>query len=67
MTASFPQIGCPLCRTRLRFSIATSKKAKRQKAFIMLVCPVDRRHFRGFIGDQDYVRRVIDQLNGERP
>ena len=28
----------------------------------MLVCAIDGRHFRGFITDREYVRRVLDRL-----
>jgi hypothetical protein len=30
----------------------------------MLLCPRDGRHFRGFINDQDYVKRVLARLEG---
>ena len=29
--------------------------------FLMLVCPKDGRHFRGFIQDREYVQGVLDQ------
>ena len=35
---------------------------KSGKAFLMLVCPVDGRHFRGFITDRTYVRQVMSRL-----
>jgi len=44
----------------LKFSLATSRRAKRKKAFVMLVCPTDGRHFRGFISDQQWVERLVD-------
>ena len=63
MTTGNAQARCPLCRTALRMSIATSK---RNKVSIALICPVDGRHFRGFIADQDYVRRVLDLLGEQQ-
>ena len=53
-------IQCPICKVALRISLATSRKATKKKAFIMLVCPMDGRHFRGFISDQEYVGRFVD-------
>ena len=53
-------IRCPICGEGLKFSLATSRKAKRKKAFIMLVCPKDGRHFRGFISDQQFVSQLVD-------
>ena len=54
------QIPCPLCAAPLRFSVARSRKAKVKKVFVMLVCPKDARHLRGFISDQTFVHRVVD-------
>ena len=56
------EIRCPLCGEPLRFSLATSRKAKVKKSFVMLICPEDGRHFRGFIGDQDFVRQTVERL-----
>ena len=53
-------VRCPICTEPLKFSIATSRRAKHKKAFIMLVCPTDGRHFRGFISDQEWVGRLIE-------
>ena len=53
-------VKCPICAEPLRFSIASSRKAKRKKAFVMLVCPKDGRHFRGFISDQQWVGRLVE-------
>ena len=53
-------IGCPVCGTPLRLTPARSRKAKRPKTFLMLVCPEDGRHFRGFIQDRGFVGRVVD-------
>ena len=61
------EIGCPVCSVALTLSIATSRKAKKPKTFLMLICPVDGRHFRGFINDQEFVSRAMDKtLAGER-
>ncbi len=57
-------IGCPVCGQSLRLSPARSRKAKKPKAFLMLACPVDGRHFRGFISDQDFVSRVLQSAEG---
>ena len=64
MTTTLPHIGCPLCSKPLRFSVATSRRAKKPKAFIMLTCPTDGRHFRAFISDQAYVQRVAALSTG---
>ena len=53
-------VKCPICSESLRFSLATSRKAKHKKTFVMLVCPNDGRHFRGFISDQAWVGRLIE-------
>ncbi len=50
-------IGCPVCSKPLSISIAKGRKSN--KPFIMLKCDVDGRHFRGFITDQDFVRRIF--------
>ena len=55
------EIGCPICSSPL--SVRTAKGRKSNKPFIMLVCPVDGRHFRGFITDQNYLKRVLNELN----
>ena len=54
------KVQCPVCAAELRISPAKSRRAKHPKVFIMLVCPEDGRHFRGFINDQAYVNRVLD-------
>jgi hypothetical protein len=53
-------VGCPVCGTNLTISPARSRKAKKPKTFLMLVCPLDGRHFRGFISDSDFVAQVVD-------
>ncbi len=61
------EIGCPVCGAAMRLSTARSRRAKNPKTFLMLTCPVDGRHFRGFINDRDFVSRMMDNaLGGER-
>jgi hypothetical protein len=52
--------GCPVCQTALMFRLAKGRKSS--KPFIMLMCPLDGRHFRGFIGDRDYIKQVMEKL-----
>jgi hypothetical protein len=33
----------------------------------MLICPIDGRHFRGFITHRDYVSGVLARLEGQTP
>ena len=49
-------VGCPVCQLDLKLQPVTSKKGKQ---FLMLSCPVDGRHFRGFIYDKGFVERVM--------
>ena len=51
------EIGCPVCSIPMTVRIARGRKSN--KPFLMIVCPKDGRHFRGFISDQDYVRGVL--------
>ncbi len=51
------EINCLICSTALTVSVATGRKSN--KPFIMLKCPKDGRHFRGFITDQAYVSKVL--------
>ena len=53
-------IACPVCGQPLAFSLATSKKAATKRVFIMLRCPRDGRHFRGFISHRPYVEQVVN-------
>ncbi len=57
--------GCPVCGVALQ--ITTAKGRKSGKPFLMLVCPKDGRHFRGFINDRDYVAQVLERLEGRQP
>lgn len=51
-------ISCPICTNPL--SVRVAKGRKSNKPFIMLVCKQDGRHFRGFITDQTYVKKVFE-------
>ena len=53
-------IPCVVCGEPLAFRLAHGRKSR--KHFVMLICPVNGRHFRAFINDQEYVRKVIDRL-----
>ena len=55
------ELGCPVCGGGLDVRPARGRKS--QKPFVMLVCPVNGRHFRGFITDQAYVARIFDRLH----
>ena len=52
-------INCMICSNPLSIRIARGRKSN--KPFIMLVCGKDGRHFRGFITDQPYVKRVLEE------
>ena len=54
-------IGCPVCSKPLSVTVARGRKSN--KPFIMLKCNTDGRHFRGFITDQLYVKRILDESN----
>ena len=54
-----------VCRKSLALRLAKGRKSG--KPFIMLICPVDGRHFRGFITDQTYVGGVLSLLEGQIP
>ena len=55
-----PTAQCPVCSRSLAIRPAQGRKSG--KPFIMMVCPTDGRHFRGFITDQDYVARITRRL-----
>jgi uncharacterized protein YbaR (Trm112 family) len=52
-------IGCPVCSNPL--SVRTAEGRKSHKAFIMLVCDKDPRHFRGFITDQEFIKEIMER------
>ena len=53
------EINCPICTNMLSVRIARGRKSN--KPFIMLKCDIDGRHFRGFITDQYYVNKVLNE------
>ena len=53
------QVPCPVCSEPLTVRIARGRKSG--KPFIMLVCPSDGRHLRGFISDKGFVDSVIEK------
>ena len=52
-------VPCPVCSTPLTVRPATGRKSG--NPFVMLVCPEDGRHLRGFISDKEFVDRVIEK------
>ena len=56
-------INCPICSAAM--AVRNAKGRKSNKPSIMLVCPRDGRHFRGFITDQSYVRQVLEKNYGQ--
>jgi hypothetical protein len=57
-----PPIRCLVCGGQL--ALRTARGRKSGKTFLMLVCPRDGRHFRGFITDRKYVGEVLSRLEG---
>ena len=53
------EIKCPICSNTLLVKVAKGRKSN--KPFIMLVCGKDGRHFRGFVTDQPYVKKVLGE------
>ena len=51
---------CPVCGQPLSFRLARGRKSG--KPFLMVMCLLDGRHFRGFIGDREYLARLMDYL-----
>jgi hypothetical protein len=51
---------CLICGEQLQLKIAKGRKSGR--AFLMLFCPCDGRHFRGFICHRPYVEDFIEGL-----
>ena len=51
---------CPVCRSPLSVRLATGRRS--MKPFVMMVCPQDGRHFRGFISHRSYVQEVLDKV-----
>ena len=65
MVNSKQSIACFICHSQLAFRPARGRKSG--KLFIMVLCPDNARHFRGFISDQDYVAGVLARLEGRTP
>jgi hypothetical protein len=65
MTPSSPPVPCLVCATALTLRLVRGRKSG--KPFLMLICPVDGRHFRGFITQRDYVSGVLARLEGQTP
>ena len=51
---------CPICHEPMIIRLARGRKSG--KAFVMIICGVDGRHFRGFISHRPYVQQVIESL-----
>lgn len=58
------EVPCIICCEPLAVALARGRKSG--KPSVMLICPNDGRHFRAFINDRDYVRRVVDLLEERR-
>ena len=59
------EIPCLVCRKPLALRLARGRKSG--KPSIMLICPTDGRHFRGFISDRAYVGQVLALLEDQTP
>ena len=53
-------IQCPVCGDPLAFQITRSRKSG--KPSLMLKCPRDGRHFRGFICDRNYLQQILERI-----
>ena len=62
MNSLAQSIPCLICGEPLTVRLARGRKSG--KPFIMLICPQDGRHFRGFINDRVYVDKVLARLEG---
>ena len=56
---------CLVCGEGLQLRLTRGRKSG--KPFVMLRCGRDGRHYRAFIHDPDFVRRVLDRLEGQTP
>ena len=59
------KIPCLICRQSLE--IRPSRGRKSGKPSLMVICPADGRHFRGFINDQVYVKEIHNRLQVRPP
>ena len=64
MITQSPQVPCLVCHHPLILRLARGRKSG--KAFLMLVCAEDGRHFRGFINDREFVAQVLARLEETR-
>jgi hypothetical protein len=64
MSTTTPSVPCLICCTALTRRLAKGRKSG--KPFLMLICPQDGRHFRGFINDQSYVKGVLTKLEAQQ-
>lgn len=55
---------CPVCGQPMSLRIARGRRSN--KPFIMLMCAVDGRHFRGFISHQQFVRDILARLERKK-
>ena len=51
---------CPVCKNQLSMKLAKGRKSNIPS--VMLWCPNDGRHFRGFIAYKPYVEKVLENL-----
>lgn len=52
-------IPCPICGTGMKLTVTTNRHGKHA---IGVHCPMDGRHFRGFINHRPYVEDVLERL-----
>ena len=64
MSVAAAAVPCLICATPLSLRLARGRKSG--KPFLMLICPQDGRHFRGFINDQTYVKGVMAKLEDQQ-
>jgi hypothetical protein len=57
------QPSCPICGEPLILRIARGRKSG--KPFVMLVCAIDGRHFRGFINHRPFVEQFVNNLESK--
>ena len=55
-----PGAPCPVCGVNLDVRPSTGRKSN--KPFLMFICPVNGKHFRGFITDQEFMRQVLAKV-----
>ena len=58
-------VPCLICQQPLSMRLAKGRKSG--KIFVMLLCSIDARHFRGFINDRVYVDSVLAHLEAHTP